>query len=398
MIKRILLFTLVSVLILSFNSICIFAEANNASNEPVELFDFSIEDSIFEPDDTNKFYSWKSSGLLLRPTGTNEGKIVFSYNQEHKALQMDFNDDMATNGSCLWFSFSEAHEISAEKSYYLVFRYKYNGKATSGFLSPNQLLAGYSSVNIWSGSNSGGRVLKTLNAAGMPTISDGEWLVTFVRVSWQDRISEYDADKANIRIIRTSLVDTMSNDSVLLKSVALFEDSAGLSTMQVVDENAIKGLRSTAPVYFSMKDSFESADKVSFNIDEEYVKSIAYYEKADAEWKKTDAPKADGTYRIEVALKDGYYFESSWLGKSEDVDKGILLYEFTVGEVQKETEAPSKTEEVQKKTEKPNNGSNDNTDDNKGSKGLIVFIIIAAIVVAAVVVFIVIRKKQGKQV
>lgn len=132
--KRIILLTLVTILILSFCSISIFAETNNASNEPVEFFDFSLEDCIFEPNETSKFYSWKSESMLLRPTGSNEDKMVFSYNEEYKALQIDFNDVMTTNGSCLWFSLSEAHEVSADKSYYLVFRYKYNGNATSGFL------------------------------------------------------------------------------------------------------------------------------------------------------------------------------------------------------------------------------------------------------------------------
>lgn len=57
------------------------------------------------------------------------------------------------------------------------------------FCSPNQMLSGYSSVNNWSASNSGGRVLKSLNAAGMPTITDGDWLLSFVRISWQDKMT-----------------------------------------------------------------------------------------------------------------------------------------------------------------------------------------------------------------
>lgn len=397
--RRILLLTLITAIILSFGAINIFAETSNAENEPLQFFDFSLEEGILSPDNTRNYYSWSNEGMLLRPTGTNEGKMVFSYNEEHKALQIDFNDTMVSNGSCLWFSLSEAYEVSENKSYYLVFKYKYNGTATSGFLSANQMLAGYSSVNNWSVSNSGGRVLKSLTAAGMPTITDGEWLLTFVRVSWIDKMTsiEYDADKTNIKVIRTSLIDTMSNDSVLLKSVALFEDNGGLATKASINENDVKTLRTTAPVSFSMNKTFASADKVSYFLDDENVKSVAFYQKDNGEWKAIEGtPGADGTYRIEVVLNDGYYFESSWLSTSEDVDKGVLVYEFTVGEVVKETEVPSNTDEDPKTTAKPGSTSEDKDEVEKSSNGLIIGVIIAAVVVVTVVIAVIVRKKQGK--
>ena len=44
-------------------------------------------------------------------------------------------------------------------------------------------------------------MLKSLTAAGMPTIQDGEWLLSFARISWTDKMTiEYDGEKTNIRL------------------------------------------------------------------------------------------------------------------------------------------------------------------------------------------------------
>jgi hypothetical protein len=392
--KKINLLLIILIVVLSVCQLGVFGQTGNAENEPLEYFDFSIDGAISGPTATNKYYSWQGENGMLRPTGTNEDKIEFVFNEEYEALQINFNGDMVTNGSCLWLSLREAFEVSEGKSYYIVFKYKYLGDTEGGFLSPTQLLTGYSSVNNWSPANSGGRVLKSLTAAGMPTIQDGEWLLSFARISWTDKMTsiEYDGEKTNIKVIRTSLEDKISNGSVVLKSIALFEDHAGLGTMDKITEDVVKDLRTTPPVMFSMKKNFTSGEEVKYTLDDENAESVTFYENVDGEWKAMEGtPQEDGEYRIEVKLKDGYWFDRAWLGTSEDVANGILVYEFTIGEDVSET--PEPTDEKPKETQKPDSTPKDE-DGKGGNTGIIIGVVIGLVVIAAVVVVIIVRKKK----
>lgn len=391
--KRVFILALVALFIFSIFPQAEEKSLSQAANEAVHYLDFSLDGGIVEAEDSNSVYKWTSDGDLLMPTGVNQSEIKFSYNDENKALQIDFDGAMETNLSCLWISLSEAYEVSPENSYYLAIKYKYMKENVTGFLSRTQLLVGYSSVGTWSEADSGGRILKSLTAAGMPILQDGDWLVAVARISFNDRITtiNYNEDKFNIKVIRTSLEESISNESVLLKSISIFEDHSGLSELEALTEENIKDLRITAPVYFSMKNKFDTVDEIAFSVDDEHLASYTYQEKTGDSWQEIEGkPSKNGEYRLELVLNKGYYFQKSFIGVSDEVEKGILHYGFTVGEIAEETPSTKTQEPTSTNGASNNDGEKDK---NSGNIGLIIAII-SAIIIIAVIAFIIYKRKN----
>ena len=78
--KKINLLLIILIVVLSVCQLGVFGQTGNAENEPLEYFDFSIDGAISGPTATNKYYSWQGENEC-RPTGVNEDKIEFVFNE-----------------------------------------------------------------------------------------------------------------------------------------------------------------------------------------------------------------------------------------------------------------------------------------------------------------------------
>lgn len=380
------------------------AELSQAANEPIVFFDFSQEDKIVERGDDSSHpnvYTWRDGGLLVLPTGANVEAIDMEYNDEWSALQMNFNGQMSHNLSCLWLGLGGALELDPENAYYVAIRYRYMKDGVTGFLSEDQCLAGYSSVNNYSESNPGGRVLYQLTKWGMPTLQDGDWLVTFMRISIGDKFSDYEPDRANIGVIRTSLDDKISNESVLVQSIGIFQDTdLYLANLPELTEENVAGLRSTVGVYFAMRENFVRAQSVEYKMDETHVKSVKWYKAGEAEgsWNELEGkPTEDGSYKVEIELEPEYWFEASVNGASEHT----MTREFTVGAEAEVTAAanatPSGGNNAGENASKTTSGKTAGEDSDKGGfNKLFVIIPVCVVVAAAAVVAALVLKKKKK--